>query len=64
MSSALALAHQSPRPPRPAADVTDDEFRAATADARDRKKRALRMMDDCRTIAGHLAQAVAGDPAV
>ena len=54
--------HQSPRPPRPA-DVSDDEFRAAQNDARDRKKRAQRMVEDCRAIAGHLAQAVAGDPA-
>ena len=53
--------HQSPRPPRPA-DVTDEEFRAAQNDARDRKKRAQRMVEDCRAIAGHLAQAVAGDP--
>ena len=46
--------------PRPA-DVSDDDYRAATQDARDRKKRAQRYVDDCRAIAGYLAQAVAGD---
>ena len=49
-----------PRMPRPA-DVSDDDYRAATQDARDRKKRAQRYVDDCRAIAGYLAQAVAGD---
>ena len=49
------------RMPRPA-DVSDEDYRAATQDARDRKKRAERFIEDCRAIAGYLAQAVAGDP--
>ena len=49
------------RPPRPS-DVDDESYRAATQEARDKKKRAERYVDDCRAIAGYLSQAVAGDP--
>ena len=53
---------RSDRPPRPS-DVDDATYRAATQEARDKKKRAERYVDDCRAIAGYLSQAVAGDPA-
>ena len=45
-------------PPRPD-DVNNAAYRAAVEISRDERRTALRYIEDCRAIAGHLAQAVA-----
>ena len=47
-------------PPRPD-DVNNAAYRAAVEISRDERRTALRYIEDCRAIAGYLAQAVAGD---
>lgn len=47
-------------PPRPD-DINSAAYRAAVEISRDERRAALRYIEDCRAIAGHLTQAVAGD---